>query len=151
MKSNLLHAHVTAQFNGIAPERLYELYVNAAEHAGATGQPAAIDAREGGAFSAYGGYLTGRFIRLVPGRRIVQFWRSKHFGEGDPDAILSIDFRKNEYGQAEAELVLTNVPNEMTRHDNSSWNQFYWEPFRDYVKGTSQPADFAGALAQPRR
>jgi hypothetical protein len=110
-----------------------------------------IDAREEGAFSAYGGYLTGRFIRLVPGRLVVQFWRSKHFKDTDADAILSIEFRRNEYERAEAELVLTNVPNDMTRHDNSSWNQFYWEPFRDYFKGASQPADFAQALAQPRR
>jgi activator of HSP90 ATPase len=151
MKSNLLHAHLTAQFNGVSPERLYEVYVNAEEHQRATGQPAAIDAREGGAFSAYGGYLTGTFIRLRPGRLVVQFWRSKHFQDTDPDAILSIAFRKNEYEQAEAELILTNVPDGMTRHDNSSWNQFYWEPFRGHLTGTSKPADFAGALAQPRR
>lgn len=151
MKSNLLHAHVTTQFNGIAPERLYDIYVDADEHARATGQPAAIDARAGGAFSAYGGYLTGTFIRLIPGRLVVQFWRSRHFKDSDPDAILSIAFRTNEYEKAEAELVLTNVPNEMTRHDNSSWNEFYWEPFRGYLMGSSKPADFAQALGQPRR
>jgi hypothetical protein len=151
MKSNLLHAHVTAQFNGVAPERIYGVYVDAGEHARATGQPAVIDAREGGAFSAYDGYLTGTFIRLIPGRLVVQFWRSRHFRDSDPDAILSIAFRTNEYEKAEAELLLTNVPDDVTRHDNSSWNQFYWEPFRDYFRGSSQPADFAQALAQPRR
>ena len=95
--------------------------------------------------------MTGRFIRLVPGRLIIQSWRSKHFRETDPDAILSIAFRKNEYDQAEAELILTNVPDEMTRHDNSSWNHFYWEPFREYLRGGSGPADFGRGLAQPRR
>jgi hypothetical protein len=38
----------------------------------------------------------------------------------------------------------------MTRHDNLSWNYFYWEPFRDYLKGASNPVDFGRALAQPR-
>jgi hypothetical protein len=152
MKSNLLHAHLTTQFGGVAaPERLYEIYTNAREHALATGQPAAIDPREGGDFSAYGGYLTGKFIRLVPGKLVVQYWRSKHFRDTDPDAILSIAFRKNEYEQAETELVLTNVPNDLTRHDNSSWNQFYWEPIREYLRGATKPADFAQALAQARR
>jgi hypothetical protein len=151
MKSNLLHAHLTTQFTGVAPERLYQIYVDAKEHELATGQPAAIDVKEGGNFSAYGGYLTGKFIRLVPGQLVVQYWRSKHFKDTDPDAILSIAFRKNEYGQAETELVLTNVPDEVTRHDNSSWNHFYWEPFREYLRGVSRPADFAQALAQPRR
>jgi activator of HSP90 ATPase len=79
MKSNLLHAHLTTRFGGVAPDRLYQIYVNAEEHALATGQPAVIDTREGGAFSAYGGYLTGRFIRLVTDQLVVQFWRSKHF------------------------------------------------------------------------
>ena len=151
MKSNLVHAHLTTQFTDIAPERIYELYVNEREHAAATGQPASIDATEGGVFSAYDGYLTGRFIRVVPGRLIVQFWRSQHFDDTDPDAILSIEFRKNELGQAETELVLTNVPDEVSRHDNSSWNYFYWEPFREYLRGQSTPANFADAVSQPRR
>jgi Activator of Hsp90 ATPase homolog 1-like protein len=151
MKSNLLHAHLTTQFAGVSPERLYQVYVTAEEHARATGQPAAIEAREGGAFSAYGGYLTGEFIRLVPGKLVMQFWRSKHFKESDGDAILSIAFRQNEYGQAETELLLTSVPDDMTRHDNSSWNYFYWEPFRAYLSGPTAPADFAQSLAQPRR
>jgi activator of HSP90 ATPase len=150
-KSNLLHAHLTTQFGGVVPDRLYQIYVNAKEHALATGQPAVIDTREGGAFSAYGGYLTGRFIRLVPDQLVVQFWRSKHFKDTDADAILSIAFRKNEYGQTETELILTNVPNDVTRHDNSSWNHFYWEPFRAYLAGASEPADFARGLAQARR
>jgi hypothetical protein len=55
------------------------------------------EAREGGLFSAYGGYHTGRFIRLVPGKLLVQFLRSKHFKDTDPDAILSIEFPTNEY------------------------------------------------------
>jgi hypothetical protein len=151
MKSNLLHAHVTTQFSGVAPERLYEIYVDSGEHANATGQPATIEPREGGGFSAYGGYLTGKFIRLLPGQLVVQFWRSGHFNETNPDAILSIAFRKNEFGQAETELVLTNVPDEVTRHDNSSWNYFYWEPFRAYLRGASKPADFTQGLAQARR
>jgi hypothetical protein len=48
-----LHAHVTVQFNDVAPERLYDIYVDADEHARATSQPAVIDVREGEAFSAY--------------------------------------------------------------------------------------------------
>jgi hypothetical protein len=104
MKSNLLHAHVTAQFNGVAPERIYSVYVDADEHARATGHPAVIDAREGGAFSAYDGYLTGAFIRLIPGRLVVQFWHSRHFKDSDPDAILSIAFCTIEYENAEASI-----------------------------------------------
>jgi hypothetical protein len=61
-----------------------------------------------------------------------------------------MELRKNKYRRPEVELLLANVPSDGTRHDNSSWNHFYWEPFRDHLKVVSNPADFGQALAQPR-
>lgn len=39
-------------------------------------KPAEIDARPGGAFSLFGGYISGRFVELVPDKLLVQAWRS---------------------------------------------------------------------------
>jgi hypothetical protein len=44
VKSNLVHAHVTVQFNGITPERLYKASVDGEEHACAIGQPKRVKA-----------------------------------------------------------------------------------------------------------
>ena len=142
MKSHLLHAHLTAQFKGVSPEKIYETYTSAEEHERATGQPASIDAREGGEFSAYDGYLTGKFINLIPGRLIVQYWRSGHFKDTDPDSILTIAFRKNEFGAAEMELLLTHYPDHLDYNDNTAWNNFYVEPFRAYLNGKPEPPPF---------
>ena len=46
------------------------------------GAPAEINAQEGGNFSCFGGHIKGRNIELVPGKRVVQAWRSIKWGEG---------------------------------------------------------------------
>lgn len=57
----------------VAPERVYELLTASAQFAAATERPAEIG--DGGTFSIFGGYIEGRQIELVPGRRVVQAWR----------------------------------------------------------------------------
>lgn len=142
MKSHLVHAHLTAQFNNVSPQQIYDTYMNADAHSRATGQAATIDPREGGAFSAYGGHLTGEFIKLVSGRLIVQTWRSGHFQDSDPDSVLTILLRTNEYGATELELLLTHYPDHLEYNDNSAWNNFYVEPFRAYSNGKPEPPRF---------
>jgi activator of HSP90 ATPase len=45
---------------------------------------AAVISREvGGAFSLFGGYITGRHIELLQGKRIVQAWRAQSWKQGD--------------------------------------------------------------------
>jgi uncharacterized protein YndB with AHSA1/START domain len=133
MKSNLVHSHVTIQFDGVSPERVYEVYLSSKEHGAATGQSADIDARVGGKFSAYDEYLTGNILSLVPGKSIVQTWRSGHYKESDKDAILALRFRTNQFEVTEVEMVLINNPDDLERHDDSSWNFNYWEKFRTYL------------------
>jgi activator of HSP90 ATPase len=44
--------------------------------------PAKISTEPGGAFSLFGGYITGRQIELVPGKLIVQAWRAGNWPAG---------------------------------------------------------------------
>ena len=39
-------------------------------------KPAEISREAGGAFTLFGGYITGRHVELVPNERIVQAWRA---------------------------------------------------------------------------
>src|SRR5437867_610313 len=45
-------------------------------------KPVEVSHEVGGAFSAFGGYVTGRHIELVPNERIVQAWRAASWGPG---------------------------------------------------------------------
>src|SRR5271154_1430087 len=49
-------------------------------------KPAEISREVGGAFSLFGGYITGRHVELLPNERIVQAWRAG----GWPSGIYSI-------------------------------------------------------------
>src|SRR5450432_3688524 len=65
-----------------APAQVYQALMNAAEHAKFTGAPAEIDSRVVGAWSAYGGKISGQNIELVDGARIVQTWRAGNWPAG---------------------------------------------------------------------
>jgi activator of HSP90 ATPase len=45
-------------------------------------KPTQIDPTPGGAFSLFGGYVTGRMLELIPDTRIVQAWRGGSWDEG---------------------------------------------------------------------
>ncbi|HEY0701980.1 MAG TPA: SRPBCC domain-containing protein [Candidatus Acidoferrales bacterium] len=77
-----------------SPQRIYDALTDATQFqkvelaSGAmkpedlNGNPAKISTEPGGAFSLFGGYVTGRQIELVPGKRIVQAWRPASWPAG---------------------------------------------------------------------
>jgi activator of HSP90 ATPase len=74
-------------------KRIYEALTDAEQFtkvvrlSKAPGGPAAMISKEaGGAFSAFGGYITGRHIERAPNERIVQAWRA---GGWEPGRIPS--------------------------------------------------------------
>ena len=64
------------------PARLYQVLLSSKEFAAFTGMHAQIDAKEGGAFSMFGGMIAGRNVELVSGQRIVQAWRPASWEAG---------------------------------------------------------------------
>ena len=56
-----------------------------------TGGDAEVSERVGAAYSAWDGYITGRNVELVPGRSIVQTWRTSEFADDDPDFARHVD------------------------------------------------------------
>ena len=66
------------------PTELYELFMDSAKHAAATGAPARISRKVGGKWSAFGGMILGKNLALIPNRMIVQSWRSSAWKIGRP-------------------------------------------------------------------
>jgi activator of HSP90 ATPase len=46
-------------------------------------QATAISSEVGGAFTLFGGYITGRHLQMVPDERLVQAWRTGSWNAGD--------------------------------------------------------------------
>lgn len=88
--------------------------------------PTQIDARQGGAFTLFGGYVTGRNIELVPDKLIIQAWRAGSWVPGD---FSIARFALVEHGP-QTRLVFDHAgfPSEAADHLAKGWHENYWEP-----------------------
>jgi uncharacterized protein YndB with AHSA1/START domain len=120
-------AHLPAK-----PARLYRMYLDPRQHAAFTGAPVKIAARVGARFEAFGGALTGRILQLIPGRLIVQSWRSSEFGKRDLDSTLVLSFWPERSG-GRIELTHVNVADSDFAGVSEGWTKYYWTPWRAYL------------------
>src|SRR5690349_25077917 len=71
---------------------LYAMYLSPRKHKAITGGKVVISSRAGAKFSALDGILRGKTLYTVPGRLIVQAWRSGGWMKGDLDTTLILRF-----------------------------------------------------------
>jgi activator of HSP90 ATPase len=114
-----------------APARVYEALVDLRRFSEVTGAPASGESTEGGAFSAFGGHITGRHVELVPGKRVVQAWRAKTWPEGTY-SIVRFELRPEEKGTA---LVFEHegFPEDQKEHLSAGWKSNYWDNIAKHV------------------
>jgi activator of HSP90 ATPase len=93
--------------------------------------PTEISDQAGGAFSAFGGYITGRQIELVPSQLIVQAWRAGSWEKG----VYSIArFALVEQGGGtNLQFDHTGFPVGQAEHLAAGWKEHYWEPLQKYL------------------
>ncbi len=93
-------------------------------------KPAEISREVGGAFTLFGGYVTGRHVELVQNERIVQAWRA---GSWPPGVYSIAKFELVEQGsgtESGTKIVFdhTGFPKGEAEHLASGWEAHYWEP-----------------------
>ncbi|MGI9540325.1 MAG: SRPBCC domain-containing protein [Miltoncostaeaceae bacterium] len=114
------------------PERLYDMYLDPAEHAAFTGSPVTIAAQPGAPFRAFDGALTGTILQVVPKRLIVQSWRSPYWEDADLDSTLILTFLPEGDG-GRIELVHVNVVDADFAGVSQGWEKFYWTRWHAYL------------------
>jgi activator of HSP90 ATPase len=113
---------------------LYSTYLSPKGHGAIAGGKVIISSRPGSNFRAFGGALRGRMLQTIPGRLIVQSWRSSAFKKSDADSTLIIRFTpKGKAGRID--LVHVNVPDHDYNGVNKGWKSYYWKPWRKYLAG----------------
>ena len=116
-----------------SPERLFDIYLSSRLHSAATGAQAVMSRKVGGAFTAHGGHLRGRNLAIVPGRLVVQSWRGSNWKKRDLDATLVLAFSRVPGGGRIA-MTHVNVPDANAASITRGWSDYYWKPFRKYLK-----------------
>jgi activator of HSP90 ATPase len=126
-----IHQEVTIP---AAPSAVFDVLMNSKKFADMTGgRSADISAEEGGEFSMFGGDITGRNIELVPGKRVVQAWRSGAW----PAGVYSIIKFELELEGRGTKLTFDQSGYPDDAHDMlaGGWQQMYWDPMSKMLGG----------------
>jgi uncharacterized protein YndB with AHSA1/START domain len=122
----------TATFKA-SPRAVYEALLDSRKHAAFTGRPARIERRPGGRFTAYGTYLRGVTVELVPNKRIVQLWRSRNW---PPYHYSTVTFALAAApgGRTRLRFTQEGVPDNDYRAKRSGWVTAYWDKMKRYLE-----------------
>ena len=114
------------------PAAVYAALMDEKQHAAFTNDAARIEPRVGGAFTCYGGYITGVTVELVPAKLIVQAWRSKGWAKGFYSLVT---FALSPSGRGKTKLTFTHlgVPAGDFKAKSSGWRSHYWEPLQRHL------------------
>jgi activator of HSP90 ATPase len=89
-------------------------------------RPSEINPEPGGAFALFGGYITGRFLQLVPDELVVQAWR---VGSWEPGIFSVVRFQlTNESVGTRIIFDHTGFPTGQADHLAEGWHANYWDP-----------------------
>ncbi len=115
-----------------SPDILYKIIMDSKLHSKITGGKASVSQKEGGKFSVYDGYATGKNIKLVENKIIVQSWRASNWQENHFSTI-TFEIKKIKGG---TRLVFSqkNIPDEEVLSIKKGWIDFYWNPIKSYLK-----------------
>ena len=117
-------------------EELFAMFTDSKKHSAATGAKASVSAKAGTKWTAFGGMLLGRNLAVVPSKMIVQAWRASHWQESDLDSILILNFSQAP-GGGRVDMVHAGVPQHDHKGVTKGWPQYYWVPWKAYLKGKS--------------
>jgi activator of HSP90 ATPase len=131
-----IHQEVTI---AASPAAVYALLMSSDDFGKMTGGRVASIAKEvGGAVSLFGGDIRGRNVELVPGKRVVQAWRSGAWPEG---VYSIIRFELSPEGKG-TKLVFDQAghPEGSDEMLEGGWHQMYWQPMNAIFAGKPMPA-----------
>jgi activator of HSP90 ATPase len=107
---------------------LYEMLMDSKKHTKFTGEKAKMTKKVGGKFTAYGDYITGKNLKLIPDKLIVQEWHMKGWPDGHVSKVMYL-FTKTKTG-TKLTFGHTKVPVSSYKGINSGWKSSYWDKMK---------------------
>jgi activator of HSP90 ATPase len=120
-----------------SPDAVYRAFLSSKEHAQFTGSEAKCSARVGGRFTAWDKYTSGKNIKLVKDKMIVQEWKTSEWPEGYEPSILKISLKK-EGESTQVSMIQSRVPASQVDQYDKGWYESYWEPLKQYFRAKAQ-------------
>lgn len=115
-----------------SPAEVYAAWLDGEQHEEMTGGgPATAGTQVGDAFTAWDGYITGKNLELVPGKRIVQSWRTNEFPDSAEDSRLEVLLEPEGKGTL-LSLIHTHIPEGQGAAYETGWEDYYFAPMTVY-------------------
>jgi activator of HSP90 ATPase len=121
------------------PVEVYDALVNAKKHAAFTGAAAKSSHKVGGKFTAWDGYISGKYLNLVAGRKIVEEWSTNEWPAGYAPSLIELAFERAEHG-TRLKMVQTRVPANQTAEYRQGWKDYYWTPLKKHFLAKQKAA-----------
>ena len=118
-----------------SPNEVYKAYVDPKKHANFTGSPATGSPKVGGSLTAWDGYISGKYIELEKGKKIVHEWMTTEWPEGYPPSIVELTL-KPKGTKTELTMIHSKVPAEQDESYADGWKEFYWDLMKEYFRKT---------------
>jgi len=113
-----------------SPQEIFDAWLDSEGHSKMTGGAAEASPEVGAEFQAWDGYIQGKNLKLEPGRRILQSWRTSNFEASDPDSEIEILLEPTEAG-TKVILRHTKLPTHGTQYQQG-WIDHYFVPMKQY-------------------
>jgi uncharacterized protein YndB with AHSA1/START domain len=115
------------------PHQVYEALMTTKGHVAFTHVGARISPKVGGKFMAWGGYIHGKNLKLVPDSTIYQTWvpSDPKWPQGHESRVL-YSLAATPRG-TRVTFTHSRVPTEHVGHLSSGWKKSYWDPLRRYL------------------
>lgn len=115
-----------------SPHDIYEALMDSRKHARFTGAEARISRKVGGKFTAYGDYIDGTQLAIVPDRKIVQSWHGSDWPAGHYSrATFTLSRVK---GGTRLTFTQSGIPQEHYGHLKQGWVEHYWDKMRKVLE-----------------
>jgi activator of HSP90 ATPase len=117
-----------------APKDVYSALMSSAKHTKFTGAKALIGKKVGESYYAYDGYITGKNLELVSGKKIVQTWIAME-DKWPAGHESKITFELKEVkGGTKINFLHEDVPVAIAKNFVTGWKDYYWNPLKKYFK-----------------
>jgi activator of HSP90 ATPase len=116
------------------PIEVYQAIMDAEKHSDFTNSEVVIVNQEGTIFSAYDGYIEGKNILLIEGKKIVQLWQAleedwpvEHVSE------VTFEFEPHQNGTL-LKFTHKEVPEKMYKSIEQGWKDHYWSLMQEWFE-----------------
>ena len=116
-------------------KEVYDAFIDPKKHSKFTGSKATGKPNVGSTFSAWDGYITGKYVELEEGKKIIQNWITTDWPQDFPTSRLELTF-KDLGNKTEIKMVHSDIPVNQEADLRQGWIDFYWKPLKDYFEKT---------------